>query len=179
MIGILVAIAVYAVMVLVLRAIGLDNVHQTIRQLGIWSPIVFVAVCAVSLILAPLSSSSILVTSGVLFGPQIGFTLAFLGTLLGCSANFWISRKFGRKFAIRLVGKSNLNDMDRFINRLKGHHGILFMMLILPISQDLISYAVGLTKIKFSHFFIALVVSALAVAALYVYFGSNLIGKFL
>jgi len=165
----------YGLAVLVLRAIGLENLQSVIQQLGIWGPVAFVALCTVSMIVAPLSSSSIFVTGGVLFGQQIGFLLSLLASVLGCCVNFWISRKLGRKVAARFIGKNSLDDLDHFTSRLNSHHGIVFMILVLPISQDLLSYAVGLTKVKFWKFFVALVISGIAVVAAYVYLGSGLL----
>lgn len=173
--ALLIVVALYALAILVLRAIGIDTLHQTIKQLGIWAPIAFLVLCTISMILAPLSSSSVFVTGGVLFGQQIGFMLSFLATVIGCCVNFWISRKLGRKVAARFIGKSSLDDLDRFTHRLNSHHGILFMMLIMPISQDLVSYAVGLTKVRFWKFFVALVISGIAVVGAYVYLGSGIL----
>lgn len=169
------AIALYAGLILILRAIGLENVQTSIKELGIWSPVVFVVVCAISLVLAPLSAGSVFLTSGLLFGPQLGFVLCFLGSVVGCSLNFWISRKLGRKVATYLVGKNSLKALDRLTNRLQARHSLMLMIVLMPISQDIVSYAVGLTKVRFFHFFLALTISGIAVAATYAYLGSNLL----
>lgn len=168
-------ISFYALAVLSLRAIGLENLHSAIQQLGMWAPIAFVSLCTFSMILAPLSSSSVFITGGVLFGQQIGFLLSLLASVMGCCVNFWISRKLGRKVAARFIGKDSLEDLDRFTNRLNSQQGIFLMILVMPISQDLISYAVGLTKVKFWKFFVALVVSGIVVVGAYVYFGSGIL----
>lgn len=175
LVTILLLIGFYGIAVLLLRAIGLENLQNAIQQLGIWAPLAFVLLCSISMILAPLSSSSVFVTGGVLFGQQIGFVLSFLASVIGCCINFWISRKLGRKVAARFIGRNSLDDLDRFTNRLNSHHGILFMILVLPISQDLLSYAVGLTRVKFWQFFVALVISGMVVVGAYVYFGSSLL----
>ncbi|MDX2232095.1 MAG: VTT domain-containing protein [Leptolyngbyaceae cyanobacterium bins.349] len=175
LIAFLVVIGVYALMVVVLRAIGLDTIHQTIGQMGIWAPLAFVVVCTFSVIVAPISSSSIFVTSGILFGQHIGFLLSVLASTVGCCTNFWISRKLGRKVAARLIGHNSLDDLDRFTNRLNSHHSILFMILVMPISQDVVSYAVGLTKVRFWQFLLALAISGPIVIAAYVYLGGGLL----
>lgn len=175
LVAFLLVVAVYALAVLTLRAIGLENVHQFIQQLGVWGPIAFVMLGTLSMVFAPLSASSMFVTGGLLFGQQIGFLLSFFAAVMGCCINFWISRKLGRKVAARLIGQDSLKSLDRFTKRLNSHHGILVLMVILPISQDLVSYAVGLTKIRFWQFFIALVVSGAVVTGAYVYFGSGIL----
>jgi len=52
------------------------------------------------------------------------------------------------------------------------HHLFLF------IQQALVSYAIGLTKIKYTHFLIALILSSTIVISGYVYIGSSLLELF-
>ncbi|MEB3217083.1 MAG: hypothetical protein VKN72_12765, partial [Nostocales cyanobacterium 94392] len=64
----LLVIILYLIMAFVLQNIGLDNAQQFIKQTGVLSPIVFIGLCALSLIIAPLSGSSLFVVGGTLFG---------------------------------------------------------------------------------------------------------------
>ncbi|NJO57942.1 MAG: TVP38/TMEM64 family protein [Richelia sp. RM2_1_2] len=168
-------IILYLIMAFALQTIGLDNAQQFIQETGVLAPIVFIALCAVSLILAPLSGSSLFVVGGTLFGKHNAFLLSYIATLIGCSANFWISRKFGRKVAQRFIGKANLDELDRFIDRLKSNRSIFYIIIIMPLSQDIISYAIGLTKIKYTHFLIALILSSTIIISGYVYIGSSIL----
>lgn len=165
----------YAVMVLLLRTIGLENAHQFIQQSGGWSPLIFVILCALSLIIAPLSGSSMYIVGGTLFGKEQALLLSFIASILGCSANFWISRRMGRGMVARLIGKNHLEDLDRFTGRLEGHRGILYLTLIMPLAQDMFSYAAGLTPLSYSRFAIALILSTLPMVAAYIYLGSSLL----
>ncbi|MBE9215487.1 TVP38/TMEM64 family protein [Plectonema cf. radiosum LEGE 06105] len=168
-------IILYLIMAFALQTIGLDNAQLFIKQTGVWSPLVFIALCALSLIIAPLSGSSLFVIGGTLFGRHNAFLLSYIATIIGCSANFCISRKFGRKVVQRFIGKANLDELDKFINRFKNHRSIFYMIIIMPLSQDLISYAIGLTKIKYPHFLIALILSSTIVVSGYVYIGSSIL----
>ncbi|MGB3758195.1 MAG: VTT domain-containing protein [Rivularia sp. (in: cyanobacteria)] len=168
----------YLIMALALQTIGLGNAQLFVKQTGVWAPIVFVALCAASLIIAPLSGSSLFVVGGTLFGKHNAFLLSYIASIIGCSANFWISRKLGRKIAQRFIGKANLEELDKFINKLKSSRSILYMTVIMPFSQDIVSYAIGLTKIKYTHFLIALILSSTIVISGYVYIGSSLLELF-
>lgn len=165
----------YLILALALQTIGLDNAQLLVKQTGVWAPIVFVALCAASLIVAPLSGSSLFVVGGTLFGQHNAFLLSYIASLIGCSANFWISRKLGRNVAQRFIGKANLEELDKFIHKLKGSRSILYMVIIMPFSQDIVSYAIGLTKIKYTYFLIALILSSTIVIAGYVYIGSSVL----
>lgn len=168
-------IALYAVLVLVLRSIGLENAQQLVRQSGHWAPILFVLLCALSLVVAPLSGSSLFIAGGAIFGRQIGFLLSLIATVLGCSANFWISKKFGRGAVSRLIGKASLTELDQLTGRVTGNRGILYLTLLMPLSQDIVSYAAGLTPISYGRFAIALILSGTGIVAAYIYLGSSLL----
>ena len=168
----------YLILALALQTIGLDNAQLLVKQTGVWAPVVFIFLCAASLIIAPLSGSSLFVVGGTLFGKHDAFLLSYIATLIGCSANFWISRKLGRRVAQRFIGKANLDELDKFINKLKGSSSIFYMVIIMPFSQDIVSYAIGLTKIKYTYFLIALILSSTIVIAGYVYIGSSLLELF-
>ncbi|BAY84207.1 hypothetical protein NIES267_37030 [Calothrix parasitica NIES-267] len=168
----------YLTMALALQTIGLDNAQMFIKQTGVWAPIVFIFLCAVSLMIAPLSGSSLFVVGGTLFGKHDAFLFSYIASIIGCSVNFWISRRLGRKVAQRFIGKANLEELDKFIGKLKSSRSILYMILIMPFSQDIVSYAIGLTKIKYTYFLIALILSSTIVIGGYVYIGSSLLELF-
>lgn len=176
---VLTAIAGVALLVVLSRNLGLETLQAYVHQFGLWSPVLFVVVCALSTVLAPLSAGSVFVASGILFEPGVGFWLCFVGSLLGCSINFWLSRKLGRKLALRLVGRSSLRTLDRWTKRLQHQNGLLLMILVMPLSQDLVSYAVGLTQVKFTEFLVAATISAIAIAATYAFLGSSLLAALL
>ncbi len=165
----------YAVMILLLRAIGLENAHQFIQQAGGWAPFVFVMLCALSLVIAPLSGSSIFIVGGTLFDKEQALLLGFIASILGCSINFWMSRKMGRGMVAHLIGKNHLEKLDRFTKRLEGHRGIFYLTLMMPLAQDMISYAAGLTPLSYSRFAIALILSTVPLVTTYVYLGSSLL----
>lgn len=175
LVALLVIISLYGAAALALRAVGLENAQTFIRGTGWLAPILFVALCVVSLIAAPLSGSSLFVVGGALFGRDAAWVLSWVASIIGCSLNFWISKKFGRKMVSRLIGQRNLDELDRFTQRFQGQQDILGMMVIMPISQDIISYAIGLTRVPYLRFFIALGVSSAAIVAVYVYLGTSLL----
>ncbi len=175
LLGLLLVVTIYLGMALLLKAIGLENAHKLVQQAGIFAPVLFTALCAASLIIAPLSGSSLYVLGGVLFGKEAGFWLSYGASVLGCSINFWISRQLGRQTVTRFVGKKNLDELDKFIGKLKSHHSILYIALIMPLAQDIVSYAVGLTTIKYRHFLIALLPTAALIVAAYIYLGTSIL----
>lgn len=168
-------VALYGGMVLLLRWIGLENAQQMIQQSGHWAPLLFIVLCAFSMTIAPLSGSSLFVVGGALFGRQTAFLLSLTGTVIGCSANFWIAKKFGRDVVARLIGKASLAELDKLTHWVMGKRGVLYLTLLMPLSQDIVSYAAGLTSISYSRFAIALLLGGTVIVAAYIYLGSSLL----
>lgn len=168
-------ITLYGAMVLLLRWIGLENAQQLVQRSGHWAPLLFILCCAFSLIIAPLSGSSLFIAGGAIFGKQMGFLLSLIATVLGCSANFWISKKFGRGAVARLIGKASLAELDQYTGRVTGNRGLFYLTLLMPLSQDIVSYAAGLTPISYSRFAIALILSGTVIVSAYIYLGSSLL----
>ncbi|HEY9642708.1 MAG TPA: VTT domain-containing protein [Coleofasciculaceae cyanobacterium] len=160
---------------LILKAIGLSNVQWVMQQTGVWAPAIFVALCAISLILAPLSGSSLFIVGGTLFGKEAGFLLGYFATLLGCNVNFWISRRLGRKAVSWLISEKHVDELNQLTQKVRSHHEIFYLMVTLIFSQDIVSYAAGLTSIQYRKFLIALVISGAAVIGTQIYFGSSLL----
>lgn len=175
LVALAIVVPLYGGMALALQAVGLENAQTFIRGTGWWAPILYTLLCAVSLIVAPLSGGSLFVVGGALFGKDVAWTLSWYASLVGCSINFWISRKFGRKAVSRFIGQRNLDGLDRFTERFQGKQDILGMIAIMPISQDVISYAIGLTRVPYIRFFIALVISSAVIVAAYIYLGTSLL----
>jgi len=175
LLALLVVIAIYGLMALALRLIGLENAQALIHSTGIWAPLVYVLLCAASLIIAPLSGSSMYVLSGALFGKFAGFLLSLGACFLGCHVNFGLSRRFGRKVIARFIGARNVVELDRMTRQLKSHHSVFYIAVLMPLSQDIVSYAVGLTKIHYSAFLLALLLSAPFVVGAYIYLGTSLL----
>jgi uncharacterized membrane protein YdjX (TVP38/TMEM64 family) len=165
----------YAILVVILQQVGLERAQAIVEGYGIWSPIIFVGICALSLIAAPLSASSLFIAGGAIFGRELGVLLSLLASILGCSANYWISKKLGRRVVRRLIGEDSLAELDTLTQGLKGHHSIFYMMLLMPLSQDIVSYAVGLTAIRYPAFFVALLSSGFAIVSAYIYLGTGLL----
>ncbi|WP_247217455.1 VTT domain-containing protein [Synechococcus sp. C9] len=174
--ALLVVVGFYALAVIVLRWLGgVAPVQAWLAQFGIFSWLVFIFLSAGSLILAPLSGSSLYVVGGTLFGQNLAFVLSVVATLLGCSVNFWLGRCWGRRLVTRLVGAQQVETLDRWFQDLQAHHSIFYMFLVMHLSQDIVSYALGLTRIPYRDFAIALSFSAFTIVGFYIYLGSGIL----
>ena len=81
----------------------------------------------------------------------------------------------GREVVEKLTGKTVLDSMDGFFTRY-GKHTILVCRLLPFVPFDPISYAAGLTSIRFRSFFIATGLGQLPATIVYSWAGSMLTG---
>lgn len=100
---------------------------------------------------------------------------AFLITFANAALCFFIARVMGREVVEKLTGKTVLDSMDGFFTRY-GKHTILVCRLLPFVPFDPISYAAGLTSIRFRSFFIATGLGQLPATIVYSWAGSMLTG---
>ena len=95
--------------------------------------------------------------------------------MVGATLCFYIARFLGRDVVIKLTSNEGLNKVDKFFGKY-GNYAILIARLLPFISFDIVSYAAGLTSMKFSAFFIATGIGQLPATIIYSYIGGVLTG---
>jgi uncharacterized membrane protein YdjX (TVP38/TMEM64 family) len=118
---------------------------------GAWGPIVFIAVMALSVLIAPIPNSPIFIAAGLAWGPVLGTIYSIAGLMLGSSMAFYVSRWLGRAWLPRLIGGKAAARIDTIAETMGGR--VIFWARMLPaINFDWISYIAGLTSIRFVPF---------------------------
>lgn len=174
-------LAFVAVVFLSVRFLGLgeyldqERLSEWIDSFGIWGPVVYIVfyTFAPSLMLPGLP---ITVIGGVLFGPVWGIVYASTGGTLGAGVAFLVSRYMGREWVEGfLKGRSSRwQELDEEVER-QGWKIVAFTRLIPLFPFNMLNYAFGLTRIKFSHYLAASYVFMMPGAAAYVVFSSSLL----
>jgi uncharacterized membrane protein YdjX (TVP38/TMEM64 family) len=117
---------------------------------------------------APVPAIFIAFANGLTFGVFWGGLLTVAGQTVAAIACFAIARALGRELVESLASKSGLETADRWFTRW-GARGIFVLRLLPGISFDVISYAAGLTGIRFASFVGATAVGVAPQAFLYAY----------
>jgi len=149
--------------------INIDVVTEQIKSAGIFGPIFFILLMALAIVISPIPSLPLTVSSGVIWGPILGTTYSVIGAIIGASISFLIARRFGRKFIHKLLG-----DYAIFCDQCtkKSLFFIILISRIFPFFQfDVISYGAGLTAISFWKFVIASIMGMIPTTYLFVRFG--------
>ncbi|NLL35946.1 MAG: TVP38/TMEM64 family protein [Fretibacterium sp.] len=126
-------------------------------------------------VMAPLPAFLITFANASLFGWWRGAILSWTSAMAGAAVCFAIARILGRDVVEKLASGAALRSIDAFFER-HGGQSILIARLLPFISFDVVSYAAGLTSMKFWPFFVATGLGQLPATVIYSYVGGMLTG---
>jgi uncharacterized membrane protein YdjX (TVP38/TMEM64 family) len=173
--ALVVVIIISLLSVLAMEALGgAEQVRTWVAGSGSWAPLVFVLLKASTYVIAPLSGTPLKITAGALFGVWEGLLLTSLGDVLGGSLNFWIARWLGRPGIRRFAGAKAIKQVDETVQHVGGWKALLMARLVLSALYDFISYAAGLSNLKFKHYLWVTVVGGIPAGLMYVWLGDSL-----
>jgi len=134
-------------------AVPKEALQETLEGLGILGPLVLGLILLVTYIFAPLNGTPFLLVGFYLYGSNIVF-FSSIAAWVSSIINFWISRRWGRPLVEKMVGIKDINRIDKLtINY--GFLAIFFLRVLTGALQDFVSYAAGLTPMKFSRYLLA------------------------
>ncbi len=142
--------------------------EQWVQDAGSAGPVVFMLVYALGTVFF-LPGSVLTLAGGAIFGPVWGTVYNLTGATLGAALSFviarnlaadWVEQKTGGRMKQLVVGVEN-----------EGWRFVAFVRLVPLFPFNLLNYALGITRIKFSHYVIATYVFMLPGAIAYTYLG--------
>jgi uncharacterized membrane protein YdjX (TVP38/TMEM64 family) len=148
----------------------ISGLGDYILSFGLWAPIASCFLMVLQALVAPVPSFLITFANGLAFGVFWGWMLSLFGHVLAAAVCFWISRSLGRVPVEVLVGKTGLHSADRWFARW-GMYAVFVGRLIPGVAFDVISYAAGLTRMRFRNFLIATTLGIFPQTLLYSYLG--------
>lgn len=158
-----------------LGSLNLESVIELIRGYGAYAAVVSFFLMILQSILSPIPALLITLSNAAIFGWWKGALLSFWSSMAGAALCFYIARTLGRDVVEKITTKTGLAKVDEFFERY-GKNSILICRLLPFVSFDIVSYAAGLTPIKFWDFFIATGLGQLPATIVYSYLG-NLAGS--
>lgn len=158
-----------------LGSLNLESVIELIRGYGAYAAVISFFLMILQSILSPIPALLITLSNAAIFGWWKGALLSFWSAMAGAALCFYIARTLGRDVVEKITTKTGLAKVDEFFERY-GKNSILICRLLPFVSFDIVSYAAGLTPIKFWDFFIATGLGQLPATIVYSYLG-NLAGS--
>lgn len=148
------------------------GLRDYILSFGVWAPVVSALLMTFQALVAPLPAFVLTFANGLAFGGFWGGLLSLSSAAVAAAISFWLARALGRGPVEALMGKVGLESADRWFERW-GAYAVLVARLIPILSFDVISFAAGLTRIRFLRFFAATVVGAAPATFVYSFLGER------
>jgi uncharacterized membrane protein YdjX (TVP38/TMEM64 family) len=140
---------------------GAARFRSIVENSGAWAPVVYVLLKATTYVLAPLSGTSLKLASGAVFGTWQGFLYTLVGDVFGGSINFWIARSLGRAGIKKAAGRRAIAQVDAMTSKVGGWKALLVARILLSTIYDFISYAAGLSSIRYAHYLVVTAVGGI------------------
>jgi len=113
------------------------------------------------------------ICGGFIYGIPLGFSLTFLGLMLGTVIVFYTSRFFGYNLISSFISKEKIEKMSAILNSTKGTIGMFIIFIIPFLPKDIMIYIAGLTPVKAYKLFIIYGLSRIPGTLVWVSVGAN------
>jgi uncharacterized membrane protein YdjX (TVP38/TMEM64 family) len=135
---------------------SLYNRHELKRfilSFGAYSPLAYILLQIIQVIVAPIPGGAIEFLGGYLFGVKAGFVYSMIGLMLGSWAAFSLARIFEKIAVEKFVSERTRKKFDYLVE----HEGVIlsFILFLLPgFPKDALCYILGLTPMHLGIFLI-------------------------
>lgn len=142
--------------------------EQWVANAGMAGPLLFMLIYALGTVLF-LPGSVLTLAGGAIFGPVWGTLYNLSGATLGATLAFLIARYLAAEWVERKSG-GKLKQIKRGVEG-EGWRFVAFVRLVPLFPFNVLNYALGLTRIRLSHYIIASWLCMLPGAVAYTYLG--------
>jgi len=148
--------------------ISIDSVTTWVAQAGWIAPLVFIVGYAIAAVFF-LPGLVFTLAGGALFGPVYGTLYNLTGATLGATLAFLTARYLARDWVARRAGR-RLQQLVAGVER-EGWRFVAFVRLVPLFPYNLLNYALGLTRIRLSHYIVTSFIFMAPAGAAYTYLG--------
>jgi len=134
----------------------LQNHHglkRFILSFGAYSPLAYILLQVIQVVVAPIPGGAIEFLGGYLFGVEAGLIYSMIGLLIGSWLAFSLARIFEKLAVEKFVSPQTLKKFDYLV----GHEGVIlsFLLFLIPgFPKDALCYILGLTPMHLGIFLI-------------------------
>jgi uncharacterized membrane protein YdjX (TVP38/TMEM64 family) len=130
-----------------------ESFSRFLISLGSYSPIFFVLLQALQVVISPIPGELTGIVGGYIYGATLGFILSTLGLALGSLAAFELARILGRPFVEKFVNQNLLKKFE-FLTTDTGATHCFLLFLIPGFPKDVLCYLLGLSRMKLTTFLV-------------------------
>lgn len=131
---------------------------------------IYIAITALTTVVAPLSSLPLLPIATTIWGPIIAALTSVIGWVIGSIIIFGICRQYGVPFITRFVSIEKIEKIKNFLPGKDVFLSHIILRMLMPV--DLLSYALSLfSSITFRVYIITTVIGVIPFAFVFAYGG--------
>lgn len=131
-----------------------ENFKAFIDTFGVSGWLVALGIQILQVVIALIPGEPVEIGIGCAFGAVKGTVLCLLGVAIASTLVFLLTKRFGVRLLELFFSREKIDSL-RFINSEKKLKRTVFLLFFIPgTPKDLLTYFVGLTRIKLSHFLI-------------------------
>jgi uncharacterized membrane protein YdjX (TVP38/TMEM64 family)/Fe-S oxidoreductase len=150
-----------------------DALRNLIAGYGFLAPAIYMLIYTLAPVLL-LPGLPITIVGGILFGPIWGVVYTISGATAGACLAFLVARYIARDWVESKLRSPRWRRLDKEVEK-HGWKMVAFTRLIPAFPFNLLNYAFGLTKIKFSHYAITTFICMLPACIAFIVFSSSLL----
>jgi uncharacterized membrane protein YdjX (TVP38/TMEM64 family) len=120
------------------------ELKRFITSFGAYSPLAYILLQVIQVIVAPIPGGAIEFLGGYIFGVRAGFVYSMIGLLFGSWMAFGLARIFEKWAVEKFVSPATRKKFDYLV----GHEGVIlsFLLFLIPgFPKDALCYILGLT----------------------------------
>ena len=159
-----------------LRSFSQDDFREYIQSFGAAGWLVLLGLQFLQVFIALIPGELLETAAGYAFGPWIGTAICYIGVGLASALIFTLTSRYGVKLVEIFVDRERINEL-RFLNTERKRNNLIFLLYFIPgTPKDLLTYFVGLTDIKLSHFLVLSMIARIP-SVISSTFGGHLLGE--
>jgi uncharacterized membrane protein YdjX (TVP38/TMEM64 family) len=130
-----------------------NRLKRLILSYGAYSPLAYILLQVLQVVVAPIPGGAIEFLGGYLFGVNAGFVYSMIGLINGAALAFGLARVFEKVAVERFVSPQTRKKFDYLV----GHEGVIlsFLLFLIPgFPKDALCYILGLTPMHWGIFLV-------------------------
>jgi uncharacterized membrane protein YdjX (TVP38/TMEM64 family) len=143
-----------------------EPLRTWLLSFGGWAPLISALLQVATSVFPPGPSFLLAIANAMVFGPVWGSLLTIGSAVLAAAVCFGLARILGRPWVAHVVSPEKLARVDGFMAR-NGIFAVFLGRVIPFINPDLVSYAAGVTGIRWGPFLLAMGLGTLPSTAFY------------
>ena len=156
---------------LVSRSFSEEEIITFVNNTGLFAPVVYILLTLLTLVIVPFSGTPIIFAGYYAFGQKV-IVYSVIAAYISYVLNFWIARKWGRGIVKKFVGEEGMRKVDD-LTKDYGIVTLVFLRIFQGSINDFVSFAMGLTNMKFKVYLVVSLLASIPGTILWYYLSLN------